>query len=188
MMDNPLDRRSFLKKGTLAGFGSAMAALTVSGCGHQLKPAMKNALTGHKSMIGVGSSPKDVIKVGFVGIGNMGSGHVRNLVDIKGAEVVAVCDIRPEKAQWARKHIMEKGGAEPAVYTKGDRDFVRMCEEQDLDLVYNAAPWRWHTPICLAAMKNGKHAASEVNIALSLEDCWALVEASEKYRKHCIMQ
>ncbi len=57
----------------------------------------------------------------------------------------------------------------------------------DLDLVYNAAPWRWHTPICLAAMKNGKHAASEVNIALTVDDCWKLVEASEKYGKHCVM-
>lgn len=188
MMDNPLDRRSFLKKGTLAGFGSAIAGLAVSGCAHQVKPAIKSVLTGQKSMIGVGSSPKDVIKVGFVGIGNMGSGHVRNLVDLEGAEVTAVCDIRPERTQWARKHIMEHGGAEPAVYDRGDLDFVRMCEEQDLDLVYNAAPWRWHTPICLAAMKNGKHAASEVNIALSLKDCWSLVEASEKYRKHCIMQ
>jgi predicted dehydrogenase len=63
-----------------------------------------------------------------------------------------------------------------------------MCAEEDLDLVYNAAPWRWHAPICLSAMKNGKHAASEVNIALSVEDCWKLVETSEKTHKHCIMQ
>ncbi len=187
-MDNQLDRRGFLKKGTLVGLGSAVASMANSGCSNQLKPDMKTALTGHKSMIGVGSTPKDVIKVGFVGIGNMGSVHLKQLVDIEGAEVVAVCDIRPGKAEWARKYIVSKGGAEPAVYTKGDMDFVRMCEEQDLDLVYNAAPWRWHTPICLAAMKNGKHAASEVNIALTIEDCWKLVDASEKYQKHCIMQ
>jgi predicted dehydrogenase len=62
-----------------------------------------------------------------------------------------------------------------------------MCENEDLDLVYNAAPWRWHAPICLAAMKNGKHTASEVNIGMSLEECWQLVEASEKFKKHCIL-
>jgi hypothetical protein len=36
-------------------------------------------------------------------------------------------------------------------------------------------------------MKSGKHAATEVPAAMSLEDCWALVEAAEKYRRHCVM-
>ncbi len=56
-----------------------------------------------------------------------------------------------------------------------------------MDLVYNATPWEWHVPICLAAMKNGKHAAVEVPAAMTVDDCWALVEASEKYAKHCVM-
>ena len=42
-----------------------------------------------------------------------------------------------------------------------------------LDLVYNATPWEWHVPIMLAAMKNGKHAATEVPAAMTLDDCWA---------------
>ena len=70
---------------------------------------------------------------------------------------------------------------------RSDTDFTRMCETEDLDLVYNAAPWRWHTPICLAAMKNGKHAASEVNIAQDLDECWQLVEMSEQTRQYCVM-
>ena len=39
----------------------------------------------------------------------------------------------------------------------------------------------------LAAMKNGKHAATEVPAAMTLDDCWAIVEAAEKYRKHCVL-
>ena len=39
----------------------------------------------------------------------------------------------------------------------------------------------------LAAMKNGKHAATEVPAAMTLDDCWAIVEAAEKHRKHCVM-
>ena len=42
-------------------------------------------------------------------------------------------------------------------------------------------------PVCLAAMQNGKHAATEVPAAYTVDDCWALVEAAEKYRKHCVM-
>ena len=53
--------------------------------------------------------------------------------------------------------------------------------------MFNATPWEWHVPICLAAMKNGKHAATEVPAAYTLDDCWALVEHAEQYGKHCVM-
>ena len=42
-------------------------------------------------------------------------------------------------------------------------------------------------PVMLAAMRHGKHAATEVPAAMTIEDCWALVEASEKFRKHAVM-
>ena len=53
--------------------------------------------------------------------------------------------------------------------------------------MFTATPWEWHVPVMLAAMKNGKHAATEVPAAMFLDDCWALVEAAEKHRKHCVM-
>jgi predicted dehydrogenase len=62
-----------------------------------------------------------------------------------------------------------------------------MCERDDLDVVVTATPWQWHTPICVAAMKAGKHCATEVPAALSLDECWQLVETSEKTGKHCMM-
>lgn len=180
-METSLDRRDFMKNGALAGAGAALGTVLLSGCMDQ------NRLPGQAAMLSHPTTPKEVIKVGYVGIGNMGSSHVNNLLKIEGCQVAAVCDIRPERTDWAKKAIVKAGFPEPAVYGKDDLDFVRMCQEQDLDLVYNAAPWRWHTPICLAAMKNGKHAASEVNIALTLDDCWELVETSEKYQRHCCM-
>jgi len=117
----------------------------------------------------------------------MGSGHVSSLLKIEGCQIAAVCDIRPERTDWAKRKIVEAGFPAPAVYSQSETDFIRMCRQEELDLVFNAAPWRWHTPICLAAMENGKHACSEVNIALTIEDCWKLVEASEQYKKYCIM-
>jgi predicted dehydrogenase len=161
----------------------AMAAgsMALSGC----KDAL--ARSGSASMIGYNPGAKDLIKVGFVGIGNQGSGHVNNLLKVEGCQITAVCDIRPERVKWAQDRVVKAGFPKPKGYTGGDLDFEKMCAEEDLDLVYNAAPWRWHTPICLAAMKNGKHAASEVNIALEVDDCWELVETSEKTKKHCVM-
>jgi predicted dehydrogenase len=62
-----------------------------------------------------------------------------------------------------------------------------MCGEESLDLVFTATPWEWHVPVMLAALKTGKHAATEVPAAYRVDDCWALVEAAEKYRKHAVM-
>jgi predicted dehydrogenase len=181
-MANQFTRRDFLRTGTMAGMGMAVGSLVLSG------GTSAQSRSDAASMIGYNPGAKDLIKVGFVGIGNQGAGHVNNLLKIEGCQITAVCDIRPERVKWAQRQIARAGFPEPKGYSKGDLDFKRMCAEEELDLVYNAAPWRWHTPICLSAMKNGKHAASEVNIALSVEDCWKLVETSEKTRKHCVMQ
>lgn len=131
--------------------------------------------------------PMELVRIGFVGIGGQGSGHVRNLLKIPGCRITAVCDIRPERTQWATGQITAAGHPAPTAYTRGPEDFVRLCETEQLDLVYNATPWEFHVPIMLAAMKNGKHTATEVPAAMSLEDCWALVESAEKYRKHCLL-
>jgi hypothetical protein len=48
-------------------------------------------------------------------------------------------------------------------------------------------PWPLHAPIAIYAMKNGKHAATEVPVAVTMEQCWELVETSEKTQKHCMM-
>jgi hypothetical protein len=62
-----------------------------------------------------------------------------------------------------------------------------MCQEEELDLVFTATPWRWHVPVCVAAMTNGKHAATEVPAAVTLDECWQLVETAERTKKHCVM-
>ena len=131
--------------------------------------------------------PIELVRIGYVGVGGMGSAHVRNLLKVPGCRITAVCDVNPERTAWAVKAITEAGHPAPAVYDRGPRDFERLCAEADLDLVYNATPWEWHVPICLAAMKHGKHAAVEVPAAMEVDDCWALVEAAEKHAKHCVM-
>ena len=44
-----------------------------------------------------------------------------------------------------------------------------------------------HTPMAVYAMEQGKHVAIEVPAAVTLEECWQLVETSERTRKHCMM-
>jgi predicted dehydrogenase len=130
---------------------------------------------------------KEKLRVGFVGIGVKGSAHLGNLLRMPGVDLQAVCDIREVQCREAQTQAKRLGLKEPTAYFRGEHDFERMCAEEELDLVYTATPWDWHVRVCLAAMKHGKHAATEIPAAYSLEDCWALVESAEKHGLHCTM-
>ena len=80
-----------------------------------------------------------------------------------------------------------RGQAEPAGYAKSETDFENLCKRDDIDLVYIATPWDWHVPMAVCAMREGKHAATEVPAALTLAECWELVDKAEQTRRHCIM-
>ena len=135
----------------------------------------------------INNKPLERVHIGFVGVGGMGSIHVINILNVEGAVITAVCDIVPEKVERIQKWAVDAGFEKPTGYSKGERDFERMCEKEDLDIVMTATPWKWHVPVCVSAMKNGKHAATEVPAAMTIEDCWKLVENSEKYGKYCVM-
>lgn len=172
------DRRDFLKLGT-AGVGTILAG--------RLVVLPETALSAGTTMIGYKAPPIDVVRIGFVGVGGQGTSHVQNLLKIPGVEIRAVCDIIEDRVQRAQNIVEESGQKKPDGYSRGPRDFERLCERDDLDLVFNATPWEWHVPICLAAMEAGKHAATEVPAATSIGDCWKLVDTSEKTRRHCLL-
>ena len=175
---NRFDRRDFLKAGATAGLATALGGLRASATSS--KPDGKPGLEFKVP-------PIDPVRIGYVGVGGMGSAHVQNLLKIEGVELRAVCDIVPEKVARVQQWVVAAGQKEPEGYSRGPTDFKRLCERADLDLVYNATPWEWHVPICVAAMQAGKHAATEVPAATTLDECWQLVETAEKTGRHCVM-
>ncbi|MBI3194046.1 MAG: Gfo/Idh/MocA family oxidoreductase [Ignavibacteriae bacterium] len=175
---NEIKRRDFLKIGT-AGLSGVLASKMLH---HEARASLLQ-----ESMMGYNAPPLEVVRIGFVGVGLQGTSHVENLLKIKGTEVRAVCDIVESKVQRAQEMCVRAGFKQPDGYSRSDTDYKRMCERDDLDLVFIATPWEWHVPMCLEAMKTAKHAAVEVPAALTIEQCWQLVESSEKTRKHCIM-
>ena len=168
------DRRTFLRTaGAIVG-----ASLTAGSATPPLEAEQAQPFA---------APPIPEVRIGFVGVGGQGAAHVRNMLQVPGVRVTAICDIVDERVKLMQKWVVEAGQREPVGYSRGPRDFERLCETQDVDLVFNSTPWEWHVPVCTSAMKNGKHAATEVPAAMTLDDCWALVEHAEKYRKHCVM-
>jgi predicted dehydrogenase len=179
--DPRLSRRDLIKSAGVAG-----AAMIWPG---DTEPALAAAPvhTTAPSMIGVPFERHDTVRIAIVGTGLRGSSMLTEFLSLDGVFITALCDIVPEKARRAGAMVTAAGQPAPALYTAGEHDFERLVTRDDIDFVYTATPWPWHTPVCIAAMKAGKHAGTEVPAATSLDECWALVHTSESTRRHCLI-
>ncbi|MBI5865333.1 MAG: Gfo/Idh/MocA family oxidoreductase [Planctomycetes bacterium] len=182
MQDQPQqNRRDFLKLGALAG--TATLGTLATGC----FSGDRVVITTMTERDPLRTPAMKTVRIGFVGVGGMGTNHVNQLCKVPGAEIVAVCDVVPEHAKRAQDIVEKAGFKRPAAFDKGPEDYRRLCETVDCDVVYTATPWELHVPVCVAAMNAGKHAVTEVPAAYRIEDCWKLVELAEKHSRHCIM-
>ncbi|MBP9987210.1 MAG: Gfo/Idh/MocA family oxidoreductase [Bacteroidales bacterium] len=144
------------------------------------------AEAGQQDMLGFAAEPIDTVRVAFVGLGARGSGAVERYTYIDGVKIVALCDKYPEKVEEQQKVLADAGLPAAASYS-GEDGWKEMFERDDIDLVYICTNWQMHVPMAIYAMEHGKHVACEVPIAYTVEDCWKLVNTSEKTRKHCMM-
>lgn len=132
-------------------------------------------------------APKlDVVRLGFIGVGNRGSAAVERMSRIEGVRIVAISDVQPDKAEAAKQRI-QSPGHDAVLYSQNDEAWMELCKRDDIDLVYIASHWAMHAPMALYAMEQGKHVALEIPVATTVEDCWKLVEMSERTKKHCVI-
>lgn len=171
-MDSHLDRRDFL----LAGAGAVGAGLIHPGIPFNTPDG---ALLAHP--------PMDRVRVGFVGVGHQGSSHVENFIKLDHVEITAICDLLPDRVAKLQDLVSAAGKPRPEGYSGSADAYLRLCDRDDIDLVFTSTPWEWHAPVCKAAMLRGKHAATEVPMAPAVDELWDLVETAEKTRRHCVM-
>ncbi len=174
------NRREFLKMG-------GVSALTLAATRHTYASgADTNKTKTTFNMSGYAAPKLETVRIGFIGVGNRGSGSITRVNRIEGVETKAICDKREVKAREAAANL-EKMGIKPDLYFEKEDSWKQMCERPDIDLVYIATPWHLHTPMAVYAMKQGKHVVIEVPAAVTLDECWQLVETSESTKKHCMM-
>lgn len=185
------DRRNFLKLSGLTGLGiigSGMLKGFAHGQAEDGLPSSEKPVHPEQlfNMCGYASPKLGIVRTGFIGLGNRGPTHLRNMTKLEGVEIKAVCDIRPDHANRAKK-LATDAGHHPDVYTNTAVAWKALCDREDIDLVFIATPWDMHTPMAVYAMEQGKHVCIEVPAAVTIAECWQLVETSERTRKHCMM-
>src|ERR1017187_365305 len=178
------NRRDFLKLSSLAGLGLASHRILGNAEDFALHE-QEYQMPGdqHFNMSGYAAPKLDTVRVGFIGLGMRGPTHLKNMTKLEGVEIIALCDIRPEYANRAKADIP----GSPTVYSGNKDEWKKLCERDDIDLVFIATPWEMHTPMAVYAMEHGKHVCVEVPAAVTIQECWKLVDTSERTRRHCMM-
>ena len=151
-------------------------------------PQQQLAARPAASMSGVPFEARGKVRLGVIGTGGRGNSLIDDFAAMPEVRIAALCDVVRDKA-LATQARLERAGklpTAPGLYTDGDHAFENLVKRDDLDLVVVATPWIWHTPMAVAAMKDGKHVAVEVPAARTIEECWQLVNTSEATRRHCI--
>lgn len=141
---------------------------------------------GQQTALGLTAPKMQNVRVAFVGLGMRGPGAVIRFTHIPGVEIVALCDYELKRAE-AMQQALRKAGLPPAAVYGGEKGYEELCRRSDIDLVYVATDWDHHFPVAKCAMENGKHTAIEVPSAMNLEQCWELIDLSERTRKHCMI-
>ncbi|MFH0758597.1 MAG: Gfo/Idh/MocA family oxidoreductase [Bacteroidota bacterium] len=140
---------------------------------------------GQTDVIELRCDPIDTVRVAFIGVGSRGSEAVRRYTFLEGVKIVAICDVDTAAIRNTQEVLSEQGHPGVESFT-GAEDWKKVCEREDVDLIYVCTHWDLHTPIAVYAMEHGKHVATEVPAAITIEQCWQLVNTAEKTRRHCM--
>lgn len=188
------NRRDFLKAASFAGAGAVAGGLMPGYDPKEPKSKLNSILESVKkthtrrfNMSGYDAPPLPVVRVGFIGLGDRGSGAVQRLSYIEGVEIKALADLREAAVKGSQKYLAGIGRPEAREFFGNENMWKKLVELPDLDLIYICTPWVWHAQMAGYAMENGKHVACEVPLIRTIDEAWMLVETSEKTKKHCMM-
>ncbi|MBE3100396.1 MAG: Gfo/Idh/MocA family oxidoreductase [Planctomycetes bacterium] len=154
-----LTRRRFL-----AAAGAAVAAPHVV-------PASAMGLDG-------AAAPSDRIVLGSIGFGPRGSYDLRAMIAEKDVQYVAICDVRRDRREAAKKLAdATYGNADCRMY----RDLRELAARPDIDAVLVATGDRWHTPASILCAKAGKDVYSEKPCGLTIGQCQDFAAAMTRH-------
>lgn len=162
-----VNRRKFLQASALASAGLAVPASATAA-----SPIIQK------------ESIKSKINIGIIGSGFRGQSHIDLLLRRDDCEVTAVAEIDERMLGYTRKLFEKNNKKQPQYYTNGERDYLNLLQQANLDAVMIATPWRWHTEQAVAAMQAGIFTGTEVCGAFSLDECWQLVNTHESTGTH----
>jgi predicted dehydrogenase len=114
------------------------------------------------------------VRIGIIGIGNMGSSHAKNLVDgkISGAELTAVCDVNPDRLKWTKETL----GDNVLLF----KDSASLFASNTIDAIIIATPHYDHSPLAIQGFENNLHVLTEKPAGVYTRQVREMNEAASK--------
>ena len=112
---------------------------------------------------------ENVIKFAIIGCGRIAYKHIESLKNIDGAKIVAVCDIKPERAKKYADQL-----SVPSYLNYRD-----MLDKEDVDIVNILTPSGTHANIACEVMERKKHVIVEKPMALKVKDASRMIEVAD---------
>lgn len=184
-------RRTFLKQITAGSIGLSIipglhAERSDSNSIETLSGSTKKKQ--HFNMCGYRAPRLDIVRVGFIGVGNRGYSNLNQMTFLEGVEIKAICDIIQFRIDDVQQLLKKQGLPQARVYSGNEDAWKKVCEDPDIDLISIAVPrGPLHARISVYAMQCGKHVAVEVPAIATIDEAWEIVETSENTKKHCYM-
>ncbi|MFH1747651.1 MAG: Gfo/Idh/MocA family oxidoreductase [Planctomycetota bacterium] len=133
------------------------------------------------------AAPSERITMGFIGVGNMGGGHLGYFLGNKEVQIVAICDVDANKREMARQRVIEQYAEETEAGTFCGCDtyneFEELLARPDIDAVLVAVPDHWHALVACAACQAGKDVYCEKPLSLTVRDADEMVSAARRYQR-----
>jgi predicted dehydrogenase len=164
-MPNAFNRRNFIKTSALTG-----AALTLN-----------NSIKAFSAV------KKEKVRIGIIGTGLRSHEHMGNFLQRDDVEITAIADPQQRSIDEALKVFAEYKRPNPAIYKNGNYDYKNLLKRDDVDAVVICSPWEWHSIQAIDAMNAGKIVGAEVCGAVKLQECWDVVNTSEKTKMPVMM-
>lgn len=164
-----VNRRDFMKAGSLAAFMAALGGVPINGQepvkpdGAKTEPPLKPD-PNYKE-----KPPAPPVNFGIIGLGAQGREIMTQLNKLPNAPIVALCDTY--KAAFRR-------AAEAAPKASTHATYEELLANKEVQAVVVATPTHLHKEIALAAMKAGKHVYVEAPLAHTVEDARAIAAAA----------
>jgi len=152
-------RRTFLKNSAVTAAGLAIV------------PVLKG--------FGKPVAPSDKIKIGLIGCNGQGWSNLSAYLENPVTECIALCDIDDSVLRRRAGNVEKIRGAKPAGLYK---DWRRIIDNKDVDLVIIGTPDHWHCIQMVAACEAGKDVYVEKPIGRTIEECNLMVKAAQKYK------
>lgn len=166
---NALTRRAFLGSATAAAGGLGLPSIL---------PASARGADGFHR-------PSERVNVAVIGLGAMGSGHLRLLLRHPEAQVLAVCDVDRVRCEEGVRVANQAYEAARMAGTyrgcTGYNDFREILARDDIDAVVIVTPDHWHSIITAAAARAGKDVYGEKPVSLTIDEGRQMVRAVRRY-------